>query len=77
VLNLDDSDNHLDLETVLGTSIFYGLNANQAIQIMQEVVTVMDGWREMVRTMRIARADIELMAGAFAAHEQFHHAPKC
>jgi len=77
VLNIDDSDNRHDLETVLNTAVFYGLNNHQARQIVQEVVEAVDGWRDMARKMRIARADIELMSGAFSAHEQFHHAPKC
>jgi len=46
-------------------------------QIVQEVVTAVDGWRETAHKMRIARSDIEWMAGAFTAHEQFRHAPKC
>jgi len=77
VLNIDDVDNRPNLETVRGTAVFYGLNDNQALQIVQEVVTAVDGWRNMAHKMRIARADIELMAGAFAAHEQFRHTPKC
>jgi len=70
VLNIDDVDNRPNLETVLNTAVFYGLNNSQARQIVQEVVEAVAGWREMAQTMRIARADIELMAGAFAAHEQ-------
>jgi len=74
VLNIDDMDNRPDLETVLGTSVFYGLNDSKARQIVQEAMEAVDSWREMAHKMRIARADIELMAGAFAAHEQFRHA---
>jgi len=74
VLNIDDADNRPDFETVLNTAVFYGLNDSQAKQIVQEVVTAVNGWREMAQKIRIARADIELMAGAFAAHEQFRHA---
>jgi len=77
VLNIDDADNRSDLETVLNTAVSYGLNDSQARQVVQEVVEAVDAWREMARKMRIARADIELMAGAFAAHEQFRHATKC
>jgi len=66
VLNIDDADNLPDLETVLNTAVFYGLNDSKARQIVQEVVEAVDGWREIARKMHIARADIELMAGAFA-----------
>jgi len=68
VLNIDDMDNRPDLETVLNTAVFYGLDDSKARQVVQEVVTAVGGWREMAKNLRIARADIELMAGAFAAH---------
>jgi len=53
------------------------LDDSKARQVVQEVVTAVDGWREMAKNLHIARADIELMAGAFSVHEQFRHAPKC
>jgi len=71
VLNIDDQDNRPDLETVLGTAAFYGLNAAQARQIVQEVATAVDGWQEAARKLHLGRADIELMAGAFTACVQF------
>jgi len=76
VLNIDDMDNRPDLETVLNTAVFYGLDDSKARQVVQEVVTAVGGWREMAKNLRIARADIELMAGAFSAHEQFRHATR-
>jgi len=74
VLNIDDMDNRPDLEAVLNTAVFYGLDDSKARQVVQEVVTAVDGWRGMAKNLHIARADIELMAGAFSAHEQFRHA---
>jgi len=71
VLSLDDVDNRPELETVLSTAEFYGLSDSQASQVVKEVVEAVNSWREMARKEGIARADIEWMAGAFAAHERF------
>lgn len=68
VLNIDDSDNRPSLETVLGTSAFYGLTPARGRQIVEEVMSAVAGWQDAARTAGIARADIELMAGAFSAH---------
>ncbi|MDR1228085.1 MAG: HipA domain-containing protein [Azoarcus sp.] len=71
ILNLDDADNRPNLETVLGTAMFYGLGGAQARQIVEEVATAVDGWQDAARGARIAGADINLMAGAFSAHAEF------
>lgn len=71
VLNIDDSDNRPGLETVLETAAFYDVSDVAAHAIVDEVVTVVSGWRESARRAHISRADIELMAGAFSAHAEF------
>lgn len=71
VLNIDDVDNRPSLETVLGTAAFYGLSDAQAGQCVDEVAAAVDGWRAAARGAGVAAADVELMAGAFAAHEEF------
>lgn len=68
VLNLDDADNRPSLETVRSTARFYGLSPVRGEQIIKEVASAVDGWREVARLAGIARADIELTAGAFTAH---------
>lgn len=73
VLNIDDVDNRPSLETVLGTAVFYGLDDEQARQILEEVVAAVDGWQATARRARIASADIELTTGAFSAHEEFRN----
>ncbi|KXU34387.1 hypothetical protein AXK11_08530 [Cephaloticoccus primus] len=65
VLNIDDSDNRPDLETVLSTAVFYGLSGARAKDIVQEVVTAVASWKDIARQMRLGRADIELVAAAF------------
>lgn len=71
VLNIDDSDNRPSLVTVLSTAQFYGLGPEQAKHIVEEVVGVVDGWREAAKKVGIANADAELTAGAFSAHAAF------
>jgi serine/threonine-protein kinase HipA len=73
VLNLDDADNRPSLETVLSTAGFYGLSPVRAEQFVKEVTSAVDGWREVARRAGIARADIELTAGAFSAHSDYSH----
>jgi len=74
VLNIDDSDNRPDLETVLSTAGFYGLNEATAGAILNEVVAAVSEWRVLARSVGIGRTDVEWMAGAFAAHERFRSA---
>lgn len=70
VLNLDDVDNRPSLETVLSTAVFYGLSDRKAQTIMEEVLAVIDGWRETARRAHVSSADIELTASAFSAHAE-------
>jgi serine/threonine-protein kinase HipA len=69
VLNIDDRDCRPDLQTVLNTAAFYGLTAAQGLRIMNEVLQAVDAWRDVANQARISRADIELTASAFSAHE--------
>ena len=68
VLNIDDSDNRPNLDLVRETAVFYGLGAERADSIIEVVCAAVDGWRDAATNARIARADIELMEGAFSAH---------
>lgn len=71
VLNIDDVDNRPSLEMVLGTAAFYGLGDGLARKVVEEVAAAVDGWQDAARKAGIARADIDLTAGAFSAHAQF------
>lgn len=71
VLNIDDADNRPNLQLVLSTAAFYGLAQERAVQIIEEVATAVDGWQEAARRAGIARADVELTAGAFSAHTTY------
>ncbi len=71
VLNIDDMDNRPRLETVLTTARFYGLSAQRAMQVVEEVASAVDSWRDAARDAGIAAADVELTAGAFSAHTEY------
>ncbi|WP_420224101.1 type II toxin-antitoxin system HipA family toxin [Pigmentiphaga litoralis] len=65
VLNIDDVDNRPDLDTVLSTAAFYGLDEVRARQVVNEVTLIVDRWQDIARRLRISSADIDLTAGAF------------
>ena len=71
VLNIDDSDHRPSLDTVLETCRFYGLKDQSAHDIVEQVIGVVDHWRDAARTAGIAGADIEITAGAFSAHAEY------
>ncbi|MES2975670.1 MAG: HipA domain-containing protein [Pseudomonadota bacterium] len=71
VLNIDDSDNRPSLQTALASGAFYGLTPERAKQIFEDVACAVDGWQDAARRAGIARADVELTAGAFSAHSEF------
>lgn len=71
VLNIDDTDNRANLQTVLTTSAFYGLTEERGKQIVEEVASAVDGWKNLARHAGIARGDVELTVGAFSAHAEY------
>ena len=66
-LAVDDHDHQPDIDTVLSTAALYRLTPKAAKDIVDEVRDVVGHWRSLAAKGRIARADIELMAGAFSA----------
>jgi serine/threonine-protein kinase HipA len=71
VLNIDDTSNSPSIETVLTTASFYGLSQDRAKQIVEEVLAVVDHWETSAKQAGISRADIDLTASAFSAHETY------
>lgn len=71
VLSIDDSDNRPSLETVLSTAAFYGLDDRYALQVVQEIASVVDDWQDVACREHISAADVELTASAFSAHTEF------
>ena len=71
VLNINDADSNPSLKTVLTTARFYGLTADQAKHIVEEILDAVNGWRAAAKRAGIAAGDIELTESAFAAHADY------
>ena len=65
VLNIDESDNRPDLDTVLQTAQWYGLPQAKAEQIVEKVVHTVRKWPEAARRSGIPGAEMELMSSVF------------
>ncbi len=66
MLNIDETDNRPSLATVIETSEWYVESKDRGRAIAAEVLNETRHWRRAAQTLRIARADIELTATAFA-----------
>jgi serine/threonine-protein kinase HipA len=66
VLNIDESDNRPSLATVIETSEWYVGSKDRGRVIITEVLRETRKWRQAAQALKIARADIELTATAFA-----------
>jgi serine/threonine-protein kinase HipA len=67
VLNIDETDNRPNLDTVIATAEWYVGSKDRGATIVSEIASHVRNWRRAAERLRIARADIELMAPAFAA----------
>ncbi|HOG50630.1 MAG TPA: HipA domain-containing protein [Lentisphaeria bacterium] len=76
VLNIDDADSNPSVVTVLSTAQFYGLSEDRARQVVEEVASAVDGWREAAKRTGIAAGDVELTEGAFSAHSDYRRLQK-
>jgi serine/threonine-protein kinase HipA len=66
VLNIDESDNRPSLPTVIETSEWYVGSKDKGRVIVTEILHETRRWRQAAQALKIARADIELTATAFA-----------
>jgi serine/threonine-protein kinase HipA len=65
VLNIDETDNRPNLDTVLRTFEWYELSGSRAEQIIGEIVRVVRKWPEEARKLGISGAEIEMMQAVF------------
>ena len=66
VLNIDEHDSRPGLATVIETSEWYVESKDRGAAIVAEVLRETRQWRRAATALKIARADIELTAAAFA-----------
>ena len=72
VLNIDEFDNRPSLATVIETSEWYVGSKDRGQVIVTEILHETRKWRQTAKALKIARADIELTATAFAESDPAH-----
>jgi serine/threonine-protein kinase HipA len=72
VLNIDESDNRPSLATVIETAQWYVGSKDRGRAIITEILQETRRWRQAAQALRIARADVELTATAFAESDLAH-----
>lgn len=65
VLNLNESDNTPNIQTVIETAPYYDISDSKADEIANKVMGVVEQWPIKARKMGIAMADIHIMEPAF------------
>jgi serine/threonine-protein kinase HipA len=58
------------LATVIDTAEWYQLSKDQGAAIVSEVMSATRHWRQAARQLGISKADIEIMAAAFAPSDR-------
>lgn len=66
VLNIDESDSRPSLATVIETSEWYVGSKDRGRVIVAEILHETRTWRQAAQALKIARADVEIVATAFA-----------
>ena len=64
-LNISEDDNSLYYQLAIDTASFYGINNNEAENIVQQVKNICSGWRQMADGFGISRAEQDGVAKAF------------
>lgn len=67
VLCIDDQDNRPNLQTVLATAAFYGLQASVAKSMIDKAVGVVAGWKSKARQAGLSALDVLQTEAAFSA----------
>ncbi len=64
-LNIDMDDNALDFDLAKSVGEYFRLSKDEMQIILDEVLSVIKGWKTVAKEIGIKKAEIELMAGAF------------
>lgn len=64
-LNVSENDNAIDLNLALDVSTYFRLKKNEANQIINEVKSAVNLWRELAKKAGITSNEIEIKANAF------------
>ncbi len=66
-LNIDESDNALDIDLVLSTASYYGVSEEAAFTEVKRLKPIIASWRERAEHLSIPRSEQNMMATAFQA----------
>jgi serine/threonine-protein kinase HipA len=64
-LAIDERDTSPDLQLALDTAAYYLLKPAEACQLLDSIAATVKSWSKVAKRLRIPRAEIELMTGAF------------
>ena len=64
-INITDADNSLDLDVAREVAGYFRLTDEKAIQIIQEISTVVKDWKKIAAGYKISNAEQERMSAAF------------
>ena len=64
-LNINDSDNSLNLDLAMEVASYFRLSEEKAHQIINEILTVVNDWKKVANNYKISNAEQERMSAAF------------
>jgi hypothetical protein len=70
-LNIDDNSPEPDLHRVLATAPYYGLQPQQAQDIVANICHIVSQRHELARRLGLSAPEVNLMAPAYAAADHF------
>jgi serine/threonine-protein kinase HipA len=65
MLAINEVETACDVSIAMGTSRDYGLNAQEAVEVLKQVQDAVAGWRDEATRLNIPKAEQDLMANAF------------
>lgn len=69
-LNISDVENAQDLDLALSVAPFFRVDGKRARVLVEEVVAVVKGWREVAVALKLLAEEIEAMESAFRVAEE-------
>lgn len=64
-LNIDETDNSLDIDLVLSTAPFYGISHDEAFRLVEQLKPIVASWRLRAEKLGITRCEQNIMEAAF------------
>lgn len=65
-LNVDDVNSNIDLDLVISSAYYYGIEESEAKEIVEEFkIIIRDNWKKLAKNYGVHRSEIEYMKPAF------------